>query len=383
MRSLMFYGSLGFLKTSGSLRFLIICLIMAGMSVIGTSCDPVHQFPEMQDEPDVPVDPTPDDPTPPEEDKTTTIGLRLQYHTDFTYRDYVYDSKSGSVKRVSDEDGDTYDNLENLKPGTPMKVTVKVHLDNSARTLVSTQTFLTELEENYDCDVEMEVPSGNDYLITVWGHLLDESGNAFYNDTDFNSIELMRESYVGNTDMRDAYRGRLKISTGEEKEIHDVIDMFRPMCKLEFVTTGLQEFLANEEQRLSFSTRGVSPGDYTVVISYPAYYPSHYMAMDDRLEYASTGYSYSTPLTMNSEDDEEASIGFDYVLINNTSDAAVQAQVTVYHSDGTQVASTGMLTIPMQRDRHVVLRGNLFTTNNSGGVGIDPDFEGDINIPLF
>lgn len=401
-----------------SFKFLVVSFLLPLLAML-TSCD-VHQWPEPNNEPapeqpskpdqpnnpdkpnnpdnpNNPEDPdnpdNPDDPTDPDNpdgppfdpgtEEKTTLNLSLQYLTDFSYRDYTYDSKTGAVKAASQGDGDTYDNLERIAPGTPMKVTVKVHLDNPQKTFVSSHTFVTELDNNYDCKAEIVVPTGYDYLITAWGHLLDEKGNAFYNEADFNSIELVRSTYRGNTDLRDAFRGRLKLSVPEEGEIRDIIPMRRPMCKLEFVTTGLQEFFANEEKRQSIGSRAVSPDDYTVVVSYPAYYPSHYMAMEDRLEFASQGYNFTTPITLSADNADETSMGFDYVLINDTSDAAVQVQVTVLHRDGTQLASTGMLTVPMFRDRHVVVRGNFLTTNGSGGVGIDPDFEGDFNIPIY
>lgn len=380
--------SFKFLVEFFNIKSLFAFLLPLFTLVMLSSCD-VHQWPEPNNEPapDPPVVPDnpnePDNPEDPDEGKTATVGLKLQYFTDFTYRDHLYDPKTGKVTPVSAEDGDTYDNLDNIAPGTPMKVTVKVHRDNSNKTLVSSQTFVKELDTNYDCDVDVEVPVGVDCLITVWGHLLDENEDAFYDDSDFNSISLIKNNYRGNTDMRDAYRGHLKVNAPEEGQLNDVIYMRRPMCKMEFVTTGLKEFFDNEEQRQGISSRGVSAQDYTVVISYPVFYPTSYMAMDDHLEFSSSGYSFATELSLIEDNPEEASMGFDYVLINDSSDSGVQVQVTVFHSDGTQVGSTGMITVPMQRDRHVVVRGNFLTTNGNGGVGIDPDFEGDFNIPVY
>ena len=351
-------------------RIIIILGLFTGVSAL-TSCD-VHQWPEPNNEPplesEIPQQP---------QEPNVNVKLSLKYFTDFTYRYYNYDSKAGTLSES--EDGDTYDNIYNLEVGVPMKVTVKVHQDNSNRTLVLSESFIKELDENFDTDVELELPSGDNYLITVWGHLLDQNGEALYDDSDFNSIGLIKEKYTGNTEMRDAFRGRMKLSVSSEGEYNGVIDMHRPMGKLEFITTGLQDFFNNEEKNQG--TRAVSADDYTVKISYPAYYPTHYMAMEDRLEYASQGYSFTTPLTVGNGN--ETSLGFDNVMINDTEDAAVQAQIALIGKDGSQVASTGMITIPMQRDRHAVVKGNFLTVNGNGGVGLDPDFDGDFNVPIY
>lgn len=361
-------------KNNGKGIIMLGSLILAlGASL--TSCD-VHQFPELTNEPPEPV--IPDNPNKPEETKKSTISLNLQYFTDFTYRNHVYDSKTGSVKLSSQADGDTYDNLNNILPGTPMKVTVQVHKNNSSRELVISETFINELEDNYNCDLELEVPSGHDYIITAWGHLLDNTGVAFYDDSDFNSIKLIKETYCGNDDTRDAFRGRLNLNIKDESSVSGTIPMRRPMGKMEFIATGLKEYFGDIDNK---GTRASVEEGYIVEISYPAYYPSAYTAMDDRLENSSTGYSFKNSFPeFNGQD--EMSLGFDYIMINDTEEGAVQTQLAIYTATGEKVASTGTLTIPIQRDYHTVIRGNFLEGNNGGGIGIDPDFDGDFNIPM-
>lgn len=350
-----------------------------GFATMGalSSCD-VHQWPEPNNEPVPNPEPEPG----PNPSATSIVKLDLKYLTDFDYRHHDYDMKSGVVG--TGVAGDNYDNIDNLMPGTPMKVTVKVHLNNVNQTQVLSQSFIKNLDTDFDTDVEIEVPSGQEYLITVWGHLLDSKEESFYDDTDFNAIKLINAKYDGNNDMRDAFRGRLKVSVSDEEYLQGTVEMRRPMGKFELVATDLQAFLANEEKRVGLGTRAASLNDYTIVISYPAYYPNSYTAMDNRNENSGTGYSFSTKFSssLDMDKDEETSLGFDYVFINDTSDTGVQVQLTVNHADGTKVASTGMITIPMQRDVHVVLRGDFLSTYGDGGIGIDPDFDGDFNVPI-
>ena len=78
----------------------------------------------------------------------------------------------------------------------------------------------------------------------------------------------------------------------------------------------------------------------------------------------------------------EASLGFEYVMLNDNKDAAVQTRVDVYDLDGNQVAGSSTLTIPMRRDHHTLLRGAFLSMDGGGGVGIDPGFNGDHNVTV-
>lgn len=339
---------------------LLVCLTLA-------SCE-VHEWPVPNNEPQ-----------PEPEVKYATLSLQLEYFTNMYYWHQAYENSS-TTTTVSKDPNDYYDNLTNIPQGSRLAVTVKVHRNNSSRTLVSADTFMTEWAGDFNSTVDVTVPVGQEYIITVWSQLVDANG-ALYDETDFNSIKLIKERYDGNTNMRDAFRGRINMSVTTAESVTEVVQMRRPMGKLEFVTTGIKDFFANEKARQKLSGQTVSADDYTVVISYPFYYPSAYNAMDDRLEDASTGYSFSAPLTL-SGDGDETSLGFDYVLINDSGDEAVQAQVSIVHKDGTQVASTGMITIPIARDHHTVVRGNFLVGNGGGGIGLDPDFDGDFNITM-
>lgn len=356
----------------------VLFSVLLTATLLLASCD-VHQWPEP------PHDPvTPDIPSIPEGEQKVTLALNLYYNTGFSYSLHTYDSKTDVLSPSSANTPSGYDNLDNLTPGTNMKVTVKVHRNNGSRTLVASESFVTQQDNGFDTSVELEVPSNNEYIVTVWSHILDNGGSAFYNDNDFNSIGLIEENFAGNTDLRDAFRGQLSLSVPEDGIVSGVVEMQRPLGKLEFIATGVNDFVAREQQGQPKSGRATPAEEYTVVISYPAYYPSSYTAIDDRLESSSTGYGYSSAITLGESSTDEMSLGFDYVMLNNVSDASVQVKVSIFDGNGVSVASTSTLTVPMQRDIHTIVRSNFFDNNASGngGVGIDPDFDGDYNVPL-
>lgn len=356
-----------------TLRRYTYYIYMALLAALMSSCD-VHQWPEQQQdvpEPDVPP---------------VTISLRLEYDTDFYVWEHRYDPVLGKVEEMypsldifPDYPGAS-SKYENIAPSGRMETCIRVFPASNSSQCVGEYTFSDTLDGvSYDRDIEMEIPDdGGVYDLVVWSHLLrtDDMG-AFYEPSDFNRVHLIPENYRGNTDYRDGFRGRIRIDAATEVNGRYVVRMNRPMGKFELVTTDLSEFLDRETEVRHLSARA-SAEDYRVVISFPMYYPSSYSAMDDRLENASTGVSFETRMTVTGE--SEASLGFEYVLLNNIMDNGVQTSVAVYRMDGTRVAGSSVFTIPMRRDYHTLLRGAFLTMEGSGGVGIDPGFNGDHNV---
>lgn len=348
-------------------------LLMLLVAILLTGCD-VHQWPEQHA--DIP-NPTPD-PT------RVTMPLRLEYSPDVYFWEHKYDPLLGSVEEINpsldifpDYPG-TSSKYTNLQTDGVLQIDVKVFPASDASRCVAEQTFTRQINGSYDSDLEIQLPDYGSYDIVVWTQLLTSADTSpFYNPSVFSQIHLIPANYRGNTDYRDAFRGRLRVDVASETMDRQVVYMKRPMGKFELVTTDLSEFLDRETEVRHLSSRA-SVTDYRVIISFPMWYPSSYSAMDDRLENASTGVSFETTMTVTGE--SEASLGFEYVLLGNNADGGVQTSVSVYRLDGTRVASSQVFTVPMRRDHHTLLRGAFLSMEGNGGVGIDPDFNGDHNV---
>ena len=355
-------------------RYLYI--LFAWMTILLVGCD-VHQWPEQSQEPATPG-PSPDYPK-------MTIPLSLEYETDFYVWEHRYDPLLGKVEEVDpslsifpDFPGAS-SKYESILPEGKLQVYVKVFPTSNPSRCIAEQTFTRELNGNsYDTDLEIEVQGYEVYDIVVWSQFLAPSqDDPFYDSSNFNKVQLIPENYRGNTDYRDGFRGRIRVDATTEINGKYVVRMNRPMGKFELVTTDLSEFLDRETELRKLSSRA-RVEDYRVIITFPYYFPSSYSAMDDRLENSVPGVSFETRMTVTGE--SEASLGFEYVMLNNMMDNGVQASVNVYRMDGTRVAGSSVFTIPMRRDYHTLLRGAFLAMEGSGGVGIDPSFNGDHNI---
>lgn len=321
----------------------------------------------------------------PEPKERVPVVLRLRYHTDFYVWDHIYDPETGVVsQRLPDTEGvdadhpatsSVYDGA--LSQGT-MRYVIRAYKDGNLSRFTNEFIFTRDVADGYDCDLPLELWSG-DYELFVWSDLVLDDSEHFYNTGDFMRIALTADPYQACTDLRDAYRGTSSVSLHASSETTEVVvPMRRPMGKFELVTTDLKEFLNKENARGRAASASIA--DYTVRIHYPGYLPDAYNVLDDRLVDSRTGVSFTAALTP--LNDTEASIGFDYVLINDVPNASVAIQVEILNAADERVAVSYLVSVPLRRDHHTVLRSPFMTLGQDGGVYIDPDFDGDYNIIL-
>ena len=89
--------------------------------------------------------------------------------------------------------------------------------------------------------------------------------------------------------------------------------------------------------------------------------PHAYSMYTDKPVDSSTGVMFESTLRKLSE--SEASMGFDYVFVN-----------------GKKSAVTEPIEVPLKRSHHTTLTGMFLMSEASGGVTINPDFDGDHNL---
>jgi hypothetical protein len=79
-------------------------------------------------------------------------------------------------------------------------------------------------------------------------------------------------------------------------------------------------------------------------------------------------------------------LGFDYALLNNSSNAGLDIQVYLISPSGEEYALTGVLNVPMKRGQTTYVIGDFINNDNyvdgNGGIKIDYRFEGEYNIYL-
>ena len=316
--------------------------------------------------------------------------LRLDYETDMTEWVHLYDGENV----IEHGWGDTYDNHHAYgKIRYIVRAFPYLERDRVAREYTQEFVFTKDVSEGYNHEVTLELPGG-DYKIMVWSDLQEKShDNHFHHTADFAEIRLQGE-HAPNTDHRDAFRGTNDITLISDimERLPDTLDikMQRPLAKFELRTTDVVEFIEKEIVRIASKangdkqesgedtgTRVVDIEDYKLVFYYVGFMPNAYSIHTDRPVDSATGVFFESSLKKMS--DSEASMGFDYVFVNEN-ESKVTIRVGVFDKEGEQLSITEPLAIPVRRDHHTTLTGMFLMSEASGGVTINPDYEGDHNL---
>lgn len=331
------------------------------------SCD-VHEFPDIPEK--------------------RALHLRLNYDTDMTEWKHLYDGEN----MIEEGLGETYDNrraygnIRYVVRAYPLADKQRISQDYTQEFV-----FTKDIAEGYNHEVTLDLIPG-DYNIMVWSDIVQHGGDTYFHDkTNFAEITLQGE-HQGNNDYRDAFRGSGNVTLIADiiERVPDTLDiaMQRPLAKYEFITTDLTEFINKEQTRADAKSKAqstdgedvttkVSIEDYKVVFYYVGFMPNAYSLFTDKPVDSATGVLFES--TLNSLSETEASVGFDYVFVNGT-ESAVTVQIGIYDNEGTQLSLTEPIKVPLRRSHHTIMRGMFLMSEASGGVSINPDFDGDYNL---
>lgn len=341
---------------------------LALFATLFTTCD-VHEWPE-----EVPI-------------TEEYFTIFLDFDTDMAEQEHFYDSRSAEL--IADYE---------------MRYTLKAFPYESTRNADGTRsisraamwefTFNRTVALNeYDCEVKLQIPKG-EYTLMVWADFVKKGSrdHHFYNPNNFSEI-ILHGDHKANTDLRDAFRGIISanVVSPEPGRAPDdiVVTMERPLAKFTVVTTDLKEFFEREEEAARKraeargeeydANRGINLSDYQVVFYYSGFMPCAYSMFTDKPIDSKTGVLFYSTLEQINE--EEARMGFDYVMVNGK-DASVMVTMGLLDAEGNPVSTSDEINVPLNRSTNTTVRGKFLMQEASGGIGIDPSFNGDHNVAI-
>lgn len=340
----------------------ILGWIMVASLAVLTACD-VHEFPFI--EPEEPIT----------EEKFT---INLSFSTDMNEKRHFYDSRTAGL--INDYE---------------MRYTLRafpIEEEGASRVVsrnVSWEYIHTCAVSMNDYDIVIEtpidIPEGN-YSLMVWADFVKAGTSAhhFYATDNFAEITLHGE-HKGCTDMRDAFIGSTTLNIFEDTKSGNVqVNLERPLAKFSFVSNDLKEFIDKEEEaarELAMSrgeeyTRGIDLSEYKVVFQYSGFMPSAFNMFTNKPNDSKVGVSFESTIDVLNE--SEATMGFDYVFVNGV-ESDVSIVLSLYNKDGKELFTSNPIQVPVKRNQHTVMLGKFLTIDTSGGVGINPDFDGEYN----
>ena len=342
-------------------------------------CSCVHQWPEAE-----PAD----------------VVLTLKYDSQMSYfktLSFPDETKSGTSAADPDygqdfSDYDLYD-IRYIIEAYPL-------LGNGdfSRTAIGRWVFIEDdASQLDDYTVTLSIAEG-EYEFRVWTDYVKQGSekDCFYITNNWRegiTVNLQNGHY-GNTDWCDAFSGKQAVEVirygSSTPPSSGVIEMSRPLGKFIFVTNDLEDFVdkvmrtKRDEAELAGETAApeFNINDYTLTIAYTGFMPSSYSMITDRANDSEVNVRFTSKLKQ--IDDYTAIMGFDYVLANPAT--AIQTNVIMgielRDKDGTVLASHPQVRVPVNRSQYTVIEGRFLMQESSGGITLNPDFEGEFIVPV-
>lgn len=367
-----------------AIDFIYRAIVAATMActLVLASCA-VHEWPKDGSEP---VEPEP---------PKYPVILYLDYDTDLPlYKIIEYQLESRSAMAID------YDVRYIIETYTVLDE----HL--GTKKLYSREMFTRDDVNTLNHSQLLNLPEGK-YEFYVWTDYVDAgtTGPKFYLADDFSTITV--QNHEGNNDFRDAYAGVLKTEITPLTTEVRVMNR-RPLAKFNFITTDLDRFVehlleleaqakaesekneGNENPRGDEAdepatasddgiaptsddhTRGVNLQDYKVVFRYSQFMPNEFDIFSYIPVMALPQISFESEIKPLS--DTEAELGFDYVFVDGE-EYIIPIVVEVYDKEGNKVSGINPINVPLMRGQLTTIRDNFLTSQASGGIGINPDFE--------
>ena len=271
-------------------------------------------------------------------------------------------------------------------------------------TFVFTKSDLSDL--NYTAPLELYEGT---YDFRVWCDYVDAGSNAdkYYDTRDFSEIILAnKNNHVGSNDYRDAFRGYAtatvtnpSLYTGSIVNTIDnqaTAEMKRPMGKFAFISNDVEDLLVRVAQMLqekgllkdtnnkdSFDhlLQSVNWSEYTVVFRYNVFMPCSFNMFTDKPADSWTGMTFTSRMSVVNE--KEMLLGYDYIFVNG-SETTLSISLEIYNDEGIVISSTNPIDVPIARSKLTVVKGDFFTAKATGGVTINPGYDGpDYNIRIY
>ena len=355
----------------------LLYTLMGVMSLLAFVGCEVHEFPEIRKE-------------------LVPFQLHLDFNTEMPlYKEVIYTRSGESTTKapvpVVDHD---------------VRYVINAYrVDNARgenRVADTTFVFLKSDIDNLNYTAQFEIYEGT-YDFRVWCDYVNAGnrGDKYYNTSDFSEIILAsRSNHSGSNDFRDAFRGSTTATVMNPAyytgEILNTIDnqatakMMRPMGKFKFISTDVDAFLnrvlqemesRGEDVNLSpesndFSLMGIDISEFTIVFRYNIFMPCSFNMFTDKPADSWTGMSFPSKMYIDGDDKKELVLGYDYAFVNGN-ETTLSISVAVYNKYGELMSETNPINVPIVRSKLTIVRGEFLTSRATGGVAINPGYDGD------
>lgn len=217
-----------------------------------------------------------------------------------------------------------------------------------------------------------------------------DSDGCMYDLTDLGNV-VFKDEYEGSTELKECYALNmdidLELPEGTWFAEQTVTGrMESPLGRLEIISEDVADFVTRIGERSSAS-ESVMKGpeedlwrQYGLQWVYSFYYPVGYNVMTGYPNKTEQNVSFDTDIYL--INDSEVLMGYDYVFVNGE-DIDINLSLVLYGSQSGEIINTySGVNATVYKGRTTTVRGDFLTTSQGAGIGIDPGFDGDINIVI-
>lgn len=186
--------------------------------------------------------------------------------------------------------------------------------------------------------------------------------------------------YIGNSRYKDVFAASAMADLtsfrnhwGAETSLD--VELYRPVARYELVAKDVATFLNK------LSTGGLKGESFTARVKYSDYLPTGYNLWDDVSKNSLMYMEYKVPFERPADGTKELILGFDYVLTDAGETVSIPVELEILNEKNEVLARTAFR-IPCERGKNTTVRGNFLTSDANGGIGIDPDYDGDLEVDL-
>lgn len=325
----------------------------------------VHDYPGMTEDGEEGIDPTLV-----EVNTEVTLDLELvplEIITQKNARSGTYKARSGTTK--ADDGYRRRFIIEAWREGKP-----------ESRQVTVMDTAEEDEDEKISLPIHLKLHA-LDYTLAIWtDYVKAGTTDDLYYDTDNLQQVACRDPYTGSTPYRDCLYGTTSLDLRQYRDewnakVQIKVDMVRPLAQYEIIATDVKDFLRKtKKQRADDET-------FTITFSYGFYLPTVFNVLASKPADSRTGIAYTTPLTVPTDGQKECTIGTDFVFVNGT-ESFVSLSMEIRDGGGDVISRTTGLEVPYRRGHLTTVRARFLTNEMQGGVDIDDDFDGNIDVDL-
>lgn len=216
------------------------------------------------------------------------------------------------------------------------------------------------------------------YRLAIWSDYVTTDGNKsdHYDASTLIPVKISG-GYKANSEAKDCFYGikdvEIRKHEGRSETVNIQAELSRPVGRMEIVAEDPATFMKIFGARLSQGEK------FCVRVVYPQYIATAFNVHDGVMKEMQSGLSFSKELKF-TEDDKKMTLAFDY-LFADANGTDVPCRIEVTDGDGEKIAVSGV-TLPMKRGKNTLISGRFLTSKQEGGVSVDTDYDGVIDIDL-